>query len=190
MEKVQYKITNITRWAGAKKGKHRLGFILAVNRRNIHVNRHMVVPEITESIESWHSRKWVKIEAIENRHVSIKEATEKTEAENQKERELMKAQITADKTKEQKHSQARAKKEIDELQKAQVESQSASSSDKDALKAQLKSDGGKPKIKVTGPGNEGDNTDPMSGLESSEYIGDKEPNFVVNASKRKRNKNN
>ena len=182
MTKVQYKVTNVTKWAGVKKGKHKNGFIIAINRRNIHVNRHMVVDEISEAIESFHRKKWVKIEPIENRHVTIKEATEKTEAENEKSRKAQEAKLKQDEKDAHAKAKQQKEKELAELEAAQKESESASSVDKDELKKQLR---GSNTAQVVGQGNEDVSTDPTADLEMAEYVDGEEPNFVVNASKSK-----
>lgn len=185
MEKVQYKVINATKWPGVKKGKHKNGFIIAINRKNIHVNSHMVVDEITETIEAFHAKKWVKIEPVTNRHVTIKEQTEKTEKANEAARKKREQELKAEEADRQKKAKAKKQKELDEMEAAQKDSEAASSVDKDAMKKQLK---GESTAKVVGQGNESESQDPMKDVESPTYVDDQEPNFVVNASKKKGNR--
>ena len=182
MSKVQYKVTNVTKWPGAIKGKHKNGFIIAIARRNVHVGRHMVVNEVTEAIESFHKKKWVKIEAIQDRSVSIKAETEKTEKANEEARKQREVELKADEKRKSDAQKANAKKELEALAKQEEESEAASSVDKEAMKEQLKKQS---TVKVTGEGNESERQDPTKDLEKPEYMDGEEPNFVVNASKKK-----
>lgn len=183
MSNIQYKITNVTKWPGHKKGRHKNGFIIAINRRNVHVNRHIFVDNLTEAIESFHQKGWVKIEAVEDRSVAIREESKKTEAENEKKRKQREKELKDAEKKRQEEEKAKAKKELEEMEKAQQASKAASSIDKDDMKKQLAGDS-ETKAKVSGDGHD-ESSNPLSDVEEAAYVDGEEPNFVVNASKKK-----
>jgi ATPase subunit of ABC transporter with duplicated ATPase domains len=183
MSNIQYKVTNVTKWPGHKKGRHKNGFIIAINRRNVHVDHHIFVDNLTEAIESFHQKGWVKIEAVEDRSVAIREESKKTEAENEKKRKQREKELQDAEKKRQEEEKAKAKKELEEMEKAQQASKAASSIDKDDMKKQLAGNS-EPKAKVSGDGHD-ESSNPLSDVEEAAYVDGEEPNFVVNASKKK-----
>lgn len=181
--KTDYKITNTTKWPGVKKGKHRNGFIVAIQARNLHVGRHMFVEKMTEGIEALQERKYIKVESVADRNVTIKEKVENIEKENEAERKAAEAKMIADSKKAKQEAELKLKQETEALNKETEESRPASSFDKDEMKAQVK--GGMSENTARVP-DEGQSEDPLGDLE--DVAGDN-PNFVVQAGKKK-NKGN
>lgn len=182
-DKVQYKITNCTRWPGAKKGKHKRGFVLHINRKNLHVNRHIFVNELSEGIEAMHQQKWVKIDTVKDRHLSINKAIKDQEKENETARKKAEADIKD----EEKERLAKAKEEAEEEVKRLKEEQK-NSTPASTLGLERKEFNEQHKSSAKVP-NEGDSEDPLDGLEEADYENSEEPNFVVQAGKKGKGKN-
>lgn len=180
--KTDYKVTNTTRWAGVKKGKHRNGFIIALFGRNLHVGRHMFVDKISEGIEALQERKFVKVEAVEDRNVSIKKKVEDIENQNEKERLAANAKIKKDLQAKENKVKKDAKEELAEINAQTEASRPASSLDKQAMKDAVKGDMPVNTAKVP---NDGQSEDPLKDIEDAV---DENPNFVVQAGKKKNNR--
>ena len=178
MSKTEYKLTNITKWPGVLKGKHKHGFIIAIGRKNLHVGKSLVVPELTEAIEGMQAKKWLKVESITDRHVLVKEQVEKTEAQNQKDLEALKSQQEQVAAKKVQEIKEQKDKEIKEFEKTLKSPEPAHSLDKEALKAAAA--GGKAASNAVVSDGEQEGNDPLDDLETP-VDPNGEPNFVVKA---------
>lgn len=181
-----YKVTNTTKWAGVSKGKHKKGFIIAINRKNVHVGRHMVFQDLNEGLEALQQKKYIKIEVLKDRHVTIGEKIREQEKANEADRKA--AAERAIKAVKDDGTAAKLRKDLElkALKITSVESKPASSLDKDALKRAAKESFAQNTASVSGDG-EGSSTDPLADVEKANYTDGKEPNFIVKAGKNKKN---
>lgn len=177
---LEYKLTNITKWPGVTKGKHKHGFIVAIGRKSLHVGQHMTVPQMTEGIETLQKRKYLKVEAIENRQVLVRQQIEETEAEHQKDLEDQKSKLLKEQKVKADEEKARQAKALDDAKNVSKTSQPASSLDKAAMKEAAKVES---QTKATVSAGEGE--DPTGDLEEPQFEGGKEPNFMVRAGQNK-----
>jgi hypothetical protein len=183
MEQLEYKLTNITKWPNVKKGKHRLGFIININRKSLHVGQHMVVPQINEGIENLQKRKFLKVEPIQNRHVLVREQIAETDKQHDQELEELKKAAIQEEKDAVKLAKSNKEKELEDAKNVSKNSEATSSLDKDALRENVKQNMPENNTRVSG-GEGGE--DPTSDLEEPTFA-DGEPNFMVRAGGNKKN---
>lgn len=181
-QSTQFKITNTTRWPGTKKGKHRLGFILQINRRHLQPNQHIYVGNITEGIENMQKRRFVRVEEVKDRRVEVSKALQEQERINQEEIKKREAELKAQQAQESKALKIAKDKEKEDLNRAQENSDPASGLDKDAMKDAIRNSNNKAHVSQEG--------DYMNSLQDA-VDPDPQDNFTVQAGqgKSKRNKN-
>lgn len=181
-QSTQFKITNTTRWPGQKKGKHRLGFILQINRRHLQPNQHIYVENITEGIENMQKRRFVRVEEVKDRRVEVVKALKEQEKINEAERQEKEKELKAQQAQESKALKEAAAREKEALNKAQEDSDPASGLDKDAMKEAIRNSNNTAHVSEEG--------NYMQSLQDSEDPSPQD-NFTVQAGNkgRRRNKN-
>jgi len=179
---MKYRITNITKKPGYKKGKFKKGFFVDVKpngkSRLMWHGEWVDVDEITSGILAMQRKEYVSVEPINDLDVQIKEQIEANEAKSKRTIEDATKQIIASK----KADLDQAKKEAAEATRPLKEvTAPASGLDKKAMKASVR--GGKVNTAKVSGGE--DSVDPLGDLENS-VNPDGEPNFVVKTNANKK----
>lgn len=173
----KFRVTNITKKPGVKKGPNRMGFFVDVKPKGVvrpmWVGEHVDVDEVTPGMMAMQEKGYISIEEIKDLNVQIKKQIEKVSKKQKDELVVATDKIIADKKKDLDDA-----KQIAENAKKPLEETTTPTTglDKQAMKDEVKSSRSKNTAKV-----DGEDSDPLSGTEES-VNPDGEPNFVVKAS--------
>ena len=173
-----YKVVNTTKKPGVKKGKHRLGFYIALgDNRPFAAGRSHVITEITPGILDLQQKGYISIEPVKNIddviHKQIRENEAiQTKAEEDRVKAILKEKESDLEITKEELNRPVVKKDFSNLD---------TGLDKKGMKEKARQSKGRVSAaKVDGPG-----VDPLSGLEESTNP-DGEPNFVVKAKRSKK----
>lgn len=173
---MKYRITNITKKPGHRKGKFKRGFFVDVKPNDkvkpMGVGQHVDVDEVTPGILAMQSKEYISVEPIKDLDVQIANKIEANEAKTLANLKSANAQLIAEKQ-DALELAKEAAEELEALKKAGPVP--VSGLDKDAMKAAASPSN---TLKATVSGGETEGDDPLADVEDS-VNPDGEPNFVV-----------